>query len=89
MKIRYRLYGSADDPRVGNFVMSPRGRGAYLILGVKARGKRGGLGQPTFRLFTLDVERVPRADVEVALGECAVYSITWDRRARKARRLGS
>ena len=98
MNIRYRLYGMAGEsdelldamaPRVGHYLMSALGRGAYLVLGVKDRGKRGGLGEPVHRLYVLDVERVPRADGEAAAEAGLCHSIAWDSRRRKPRRLAS
>jgi hypothetical protein len=85
MKIRYRIYDAADQPpMLGDYLMSERGRGGYLILGVEDRGARGGLGEPVFRLVLLAVERVPRAE---CLANCdRLWTIKWDRRKRRANR---
>lgn len=81
MKIRYRLYdGSGALPMHGDHMMSRRGRGGYLILGVEDRGKRGGLGAPTYRQLLLTVERVSRAECEAA---ARLWTIKWDRRRRR------
>lgn len=87
--IRYRVYGSGDDdgPRVGHYIMAARGRGAYLVLGVVDRGKRGGLGEPVHHLYAVQVDRVPRADGEAAIAAGICHSIAWDSRGRKPRRL--
>jgi hypothetical protein len=90
-RIRYRLYDGhdGDGPRVGHYIMSRRGRGAYLVLGVKDRGRRGGLGEPVYHLFAVDVERVPRAEGDAAIPAGIVHGITWDSRRRKPRQLVS
>lgn len=89
MKIRYRIYD--DDrgvPMHGHYLMSERGRGGYLIVDVKDGGRRGGLGEPVFRLCSLTVERVSRA--ECLEHADRLWSIKWDaRRTRPARRLSA
>ncbi len=90
MKIRYRIYDHDCPalPVMGDYLMSERGRGGYLILGADDRGARGGLGQPIFRLVVLTVERVSRA--ECLSHQDRLWSIKWDRRKRRAsRRLGA
>lgn len=92
MKVRYRFYGMAGEsdelidamaPRVGHYLMSQRC--AYLVLGVRDRGKRGGLGEPVHRLYLLEVERALRADAEAAAHAGLTHSIAWDPRGRKRR----
>lgn len=85
MKIRYRIYG--DDGRLplhGDYLMSQRGRGGYLILGVEDRGPRGGLGSPVFNLVLLTVERVSRA--ECLEHSNRLWNTKWDARKRRAAR---
>lgn len=53
---------TGSQPRVGEYMMTERGRGGYLVLGINDRGKRGGLGKPTYRLLILTVERVSRQE---------------------------
>ena len=64
MKVRYRFYDARDEqsPMHGDYLMSARGRGGYLIVGVDDRGPRGGLGEPIYQLLLLSVERVSRTE---------------------------
>jgi hypothetical protein len=84
MKIRYRWSAPPDArrPMHGDYLMSARGRGGYLILGIDDRGPRGGLGQPVYELLVLTVERVPRA--ECLANEDRLFGIQWDSRKRRA-----
>lgn len=85
MKIRYRVYGrEAGLPTHGDYLMSGRGRGGYLILGVEDRGPRGGLGEPVYGLVLLTVERVSRT--ECLANSDRLWSIKWDARKRRATR---
>jgi hypothetical protein len=89
MKIRYRWYGDADKgPMIGCYLMSLRGRGAYLVLGVDNRGRRGGLGEEVYFLLSLTVERVPRAEAEAAPRE-RFYALYWDKRLKRSWRLAT
>ncbi len=84
-QIRYRLYEPWRDdmPRMGDHLMSQRGRGGYLIVGVVDKGMRGGLGEPVFRQLLLSVERVSRAECKE---HDRLWSIKWDKRKRRASR---
>lgn len=85
MKIRYRFYGGGDTlPMHGDYLMSQRGRGGYLIVGTDDRGPRGGLGEPVYQLFILSVERVSRA--ECLENSDRLWTIKWDARKRRATR---
>ena len=77
MKLRLRWQG--DRPRIGEYLMTPRGRGGYLIHGVRDRGQRGGLGRPFYRLLEIEAQRVSRQ--EAAAG--TLHLFFWDRRKRK------
>lgn len=66
----------------GDYLMSDRGRGGYLILKVTDKGPRGGLGQPVYVLYALTVERVSRT--ECLENSDRVWSIKWDARKRRA-----
>ena len=71
----------------GDYLMSQRGRGGYLILGAENRGRRGGLGEPVYDQLLLTVERVPRS--ECIQNEDRLWGIKWNRRRRRAtRRIG-
>ncbi len=90
MKIRYRWTSDPDGvppPMHGDYLMSERGRGGYLILAVNNRGQRGGLGAPVHTLLVLTVDRVSRAEAIANIDR--LYSIKWDSRARRGRHLGA
>lgn len=84
--IRYRFTASDDNrsPMHGDYLMSARGRGGYLILGVNDKGPRGGLGEPVYTLLILTVERISRA--ECLANADRLWGIQWDSRKRKAPR---
>lgn len=87
MKIRYRFYRDGADgrsPMHGHYLMSERGRGGYLIVGVDNRGPRGGLGQPVYDLLMLTVERTTRAECQA--NQDRLWGIKWDARKRRATR---
>ena len=69
----------------GCYLASERGRIGYLILAVDVREKRGGLGEPIYRLCTLTVEQVPRTEALAQEGK-TLYWIKWDGRRRRTRR---
>lgn len=63
----------------GDYLMSEKGRGGYLILRAVDRGTRGGLGQPIYRLMALTVLRgISRAECEA--NKERLWLIKWDRR---------
>lgn len=83
-KLRYRWTDGDDGippPMHGDYLMSERGRGGYLILKVDNRGRRGGLGEPVHTLLVLTVERVTRAEALDHIDR--LYGIRWDRPKRR------
>lgn len=66
---------------MGCYLMSARGRGGYLILGVVDKGRRGGLGRPVHISLVLTVERVSRSECEANRHLC--WPLVWDRRVRR------
>lgn len=84
MKIRYRIYDADRLPMHGDYLMSERGRGGYLIVGADNRGERGGLGQPVYTLLMLAVERVSREECRANADR--LWTIKWDARKRRPTR---
>ena len=86
-RIRYRWHADPTDrippPMHGDYLMSERGRGGYLILAINNRGRRGGLGVPVHTLLVLTVDRVSRAEALANVDR--LYSIKWDSRAKRRR----
>lgn len=83
MKITYRIYEPELTPMHGEYLMSQRGRGGYLILAVNNRGGRVGDDGKAYNLVILTVERVTRA--EALEHHDKLWGLVWDKRAPKRR----
>jgi len=81
--IRYRWYGPDHlRPMVGNYVASEHARRAYLVLGVKDRGRRMQPGgEHTMLILTVESMSVAAALADPA---AEFWPLKWDSRARSA-----
>jgi hypothetical protein len=93
MYLRFRIYPvdivrahlEVRPPGVGHYLLAAKA--AYLVLGVKCVGKRGGLGNPVCWIYRLEVERVPRAEAEARVEDGIVTPIEREPRRRRRRSL--
>lgn len=80
--ITMRYHGPPEDiPAIGGYILSDsaRPKWGHLIMGVRNRGKRGGLGSPAHYALTIQTERVPVDEAR----QGPTWIISWGRRRKR------
>ena len=75
-KMRFHARRGEDPPRIGEFMKTVKGRGAYRVVGVRA-GRKGIGG---VQVFSLELERYSLADIPAGT---EFYGFQWFSRDRK------